>query len=122
MLLVKKWEGSSKNYRWSKRITVDTSNNSSNLMVLKNGDSVPNIPGFNNQVSIKDIVTDYIENGDIKLKENEVIYLFELGTEVSAEDPDDPAADFQDLVILVSINGVDTSQSEDESQDAVSPR
>ncbi|MGB3856659.1 MAG: hypothetical protein WBL13_09305 [Methanosarcina flavescens] len=105
------------NNRWSKSITVDTSSNPSNLIVLKNGDSVPNIPGFNNQVSIKDIVTDYIENGRIKLKENEAIYLFELGTKKL----NDKAADFQDLVILVSINGVDTSQSEDESQDAVSP-
>lgn len=95
-------------------LTVSTSTHSSNLKVLKNGDRVPNIPGFQDQDSIEDFIIDYIDNGSIKLKENEAIYLFELGnTNLNSS-----GADFQDLVILVSVNGTDTLQSAVVSQEA----
>jgi hypothetical protein len=98
-------------------LTVNTSTNSPNLKVLKNGDPVPDIPGFQGQDSIEDFVTDYIENGSIKLKENEAIYLFELGN----TNLNSVGADFQDLVILISVNGADTPQSATVSQDMVYP-
>jgi hypothetical protein len=106
------------NSGWSKSITVNTLANPSNLKVLKNGDPVPGIPAFDNQASIKDIVKDYIENGSIKLKENEAIYLFELGT----TDLGSSAADFQDLVVLISVKGADTPQPAAVSQDIVYPQ
>lgn len=95
-----------------KILEVSTSTNSPNLKVLKNGDDVPNIPGFRGQDSIEDFVKEYIENGSIKLKENEVIYLFEL----SNKNLNTYGVDFQDLVLLVSVNGEDASKSAIESQ------
>lgn len=97
-----------------KILEVNTSTNPSNLKVLTNGDAVPNIPGFQGQDSIEDFVTDYIENGSIKLKENEAIYLFELGN----TNPNSDGADFQDLVILISVNEADTPQAAVGSQEA----
>lgn len=95
-------------------LTVNTSTSPSNLTVLTNGDAVPNIHGFQGQDSIEDFVKDYIENGSLNLKENEAIYIFELGNKILKTN----GADFQDLVLLVSLNGADSSKSIVESQDA----
>jgi hypothetical protein len=100
-----------------KILTVSTSTNSPNLKVLTNGDPVPDIPGFGDQDSIEDFVTDDNKNGSIKLKENEAIYLFELGN----KNLNSAGADFQDPVILISINGADAPQSAVVSQDVVYP-
>jgi hypothetical protein len=106
------WEYNKQN----KILEVSTSNYPSNLKVLKNGDSVPDIPGFKDQKSIEYFVKDYIKNGSIRLKENEAIYLFELGnTNLKSS-----GADFQDLVILISVNAADTPQSVVSSQEPVS--
>ncbi|WP_054864445.1 hypothetical protein [Methanosarcina barkeri] len=102
------------NHKSKQILTVSTSTNSSNLKVLMNEDRVSDIPGFHGQDSIEDFVKGYIENGSIKLKENEAIYIFELGN----TNLDSSGADFQDLVILVSVNGVETSQSTVESQNS----
>jgi hypothetical protein len=111
-------EACSWEYNQAKKILeVGTSTNSPNLKVLKNGNPVPDIPGFQGQDSIENFVKDYIENGRIKLKENEAIYLFELGN----TDLKSAGADFQDLVILISIKGADIPQSEVVSQDEVYP-
>lgn len=73
--------------------------NSSNLNVLRNGDSVPKIPGAMGQDSIEDYLQDYVEDGKIVLEENEAIFLFELGTTNLSSS----VADFQDLVVLMTI-------------------
>ncbi|AKB44196.1 type IV pilin [Methanosarcina vacuolata] len=101
-------------YKPKQILTVNTSTLPLNVKVLKNGDPVPDIPGFQGQDSIEDFVKGYIENGSIKLKENEAIYIFELGN----TDLDSSGADFQDLVILVSVNGEDASKSAIESHKA----
>lgn len=95
-----------------KHLIVNTSTLPLNVKVLTNGDPVPDIPGFKDQKSIEDFIKGYIENGSIKLKENEAIYLFELGN----TDLTSTGADFQDLVLLVSVNGEDASKSAIESQ------
>jgi len=101
-------------HKLKKHLIVSTSTLPLNLKVLTNGDPVPDIPGFQGQNSIEDFVKGYIENGSIKLKENEAIYLFELGN----KDLTSTGADFQDLVILVSVNGADATQSAVTSQEA----
>lgn len=78
-------------------MSVDSSSNSQQVLVLRDGDAVPNIPGFANQGNIADFVEDYIVDGHVSLGANEVIYLFELGT----SDMSSPYADFQDLVVVV---------------------
>ncbi|WP_440948352.1 hypothetical protein ACSAZL_09060 [Methanosarcina sp. T3] len=83
----------------SKLLEVSSSGNSPNMKVLKNGDSVPPIQGFADQASMEEFVSSYIEDGKMKLGENEAIYFFELGT----TDLSSSGADFQDLVVLVSL-------------------
>jgi len=87
---------------WSKEncLEVSSENHPDNLKVLRNGDSVPNISGAMDQDSIADFVAGYVEDGKIVLDENEVIFLFELGT----TELHSSAADFQDLVILMTID------------------
>ena len=69
--------------------------------MLRNGDPVPSIDGIYGQGSVKDFVSDYIDvsSNTMALEDNEVIYLYELGTTYSSS-----SADFQDLVVLVSLS------------------
>ena len=71
------------------------------VMVLRNGDVTPDISGFDNQEDIVNFLRPYLtpDGSEIWLHENQVIYLFELGT----NDPNSSAADFQDAVILVTL-------------------
>jgi PKD repeat protein len=87
---------------WTQHMEVKTTGNSPNLIVLKNGDSVPDKPGYLGQASLATFVAPYIKNGKISLKANEAIFLFELGT----TDTSSNAADFQDLVVLMSVQKV----------------
>jgi len=91
---------------WKKTLEVSSTSNSPNLKVLRNGDSVPEIPGAMGQDSIADYLQDYVdENNKIVLEENEAIFLFELGT----TDLSSSAADFQDLVVLLTVDPAPTS-------------
>ena len=79
-------------------LTVSTTTNSSNVIVLRHGDAVPELPAFLDQASITDLIVDYVENGIVVLNPNQAIYLFELGT----TDLSTSYADFQDLVVLIT--------------------
>jgi hypothetical protein len=70
------------------------------VMALVNGDSVPNITPFANQSTIDAFLRGYIQNEKISLPNNQVIYLFELGT----TNKSDAAFDMQDNVVLATIN------------------
>lgn len=85
---------------WHTYMEVSSTLHPSNLKVLKNGDSVPDIPGLDEQPDIAEFVDDYVEDGKVVLEGNEAIFLFELGTTNLGS----TAADFQDLVILVSVD------------------
>ena len=96
------WYSGNSNSHWKTSYTRTTETNPSTLIdVLKNGDDVPDVAGFNNQSSVQDFVSDYVNlNTDTMVMDvDEVIYLFELGT----SDPNSSAADFQDLVLLLTI-------------------
>jgi len=71
------------------------------VKVLRDGDDAPDIDGFDNQSSAEDYVGAYIdyETGKMTMDENQAIYLFEIGT----TNVDSSAADFQDLVVLVTL-------------------
>jgi len=81
-------------------LTASTSSNSSNIIVLKNGDAVPTIPAFLEQSSILDFIIDYVDvtTNTVVLNPNQAIFLFELGT----TNLESSAADFQDLVVLLT--------------------
>ena len=86
---------------WAMHMSVNSLGQSSTVKVLRNGDPVPNIPGFKDQNSLAAFIADYIDTATntVSLDKNQAIYLFELGT----TDLDSSAADFQDLVVLVSL-------------------
>lgn len=88
------------NIDWTKLYEIKSNTNSSFVKVLRNGDPVPKIPGLNPQPPVEEFIKDYVKDGKIVLEENEAIFLFELGT----NDLHSTAADFQDLVILLSVD------------------
>ena len=71
------------------------------VLVLRDGDDVPDISGFDNQADAVHFIQQYIDadTNTMTLDVNQAIYLFELGT----TDLDSSAADFQDAVVLVTL-------------------
>lgn len=87
--------------KFNSYITVDSSSGSAAVKVLRNGDPVPDIKPFEKQDSVKTFLSPYMDlkSGRMTLQANQVIYLFELGT----TSLNSAAADFQDLVALVTL-------------------
>ena len=85
---------------WKSSMVVSSTSNSPNCKILRNGDAVPLIPGLNPQPPVEEFIKDYAKDGKIVLGENEAIFLFELGT----TNLNSTAADFQDLVVLLSVD------------------
>ena len=71
------------------------------VKVLRDGDPIPNIEGMDDQADAVEFVWEYIdpETGTMTMDVNQSIYLFEVGTTRLSSS----AADFQDLVILVTL-------------------
>ncbi len=86
---------------YSKYLQKSSNPANANVLVLKDGDSVPDIEGFDGQDDIEEYIKDYIDtkNKKVTLKPNQAILLFELGT----TNLNSSAADFQDMVVLVTI-------------------
>lgn len=80
---------------------VNSNSGGKQVQALRNGDSAPSVAGFGGQVSAKDMLTNYIDTATnkITLRDNQVIYLFEVGS----TDTDSSAFDMQDLVVLVDL-------------------
>jgi hypothetical protein len=89
----------SNNYGCEHNFTSD-SLNTSQVYVLRNGDSVPNIAPLYNQNTIDAYLKNYLQDGKVTIADNQVIYLFELGT----TNRDSSAYDLQDNVVLVTID------------------
>ncbi len=99
---------------WKSR---NTSQPSDMVMVLRNGDPVPNIDGFGDQADAADLVATYIDTdtNTMALDVNQAIYLFELATDnLNAE-----IADFQDLVVLVTLGKSPKALEDAELMDAM---
>ena len=81
-------------------IEADTSTDTNQVKVLRDGDPVPDIKGLNDQADVLYFIEPYIdlESNRISLDANQAIYLFELGT----TSMNSSSADFQDLVVLVT--------------------
>ncbi len=80
-------------------LKANSTTNSPLLQVLVDGDPVPDITPFDNQATIDTFLRNYIQDGKIKLANNQAIYLFELGT----TDSNSTAFDLQDNVVLATI-------------------
>lgn len=116
----KYWYSGNSNNHWKKYLTVDSSSNSPAVLVLRNGDTVPSIDPFLDQAEITDFIRDYIvpdetdpNIANVVLDENQAIFLYELGT----TDLNSSAADFQDLVVLVTLAHDPAELVEDDDDD-----
>ena len=89
---------------------------SPSVKVLRDGDPVPDIAGYEEQTDAVDFVRDYIdeETNTMTMDENQSIYLFELGTTRLTSS----AADFQDLVVLVTLGTSPEALEEGDLADA----
>ena len=94
-----RYDRRSRRYVLSDHISANTAFGSDFVKVLRDGDPIPDIQGFDGQDDAASFVKDYVENDRIRLHENQVIYLFELGT----SNLNSAAADFQDLVMIVTL-------------------
>jgi len=74
---------------------------SPSVKLLRHGDPVPNLAGFNGQQDAVEFVQQYIDpdTNKMSMHPNQSIYLFELGTTNLSSS----AADFQDLVVLITL-------------------
>ena len=86
-------------------LTADSGDNSQQVIVLRDGDPVPNIAPVDGQLPLEDYIVDYVDaaTNTISLLENQVIYLYELYT----TDMNADAADFQDMIVLLSLGGTE---------------
>ncbi|MFA6259323.1 MAG: prepilin-type N-terminal cleavage/methylation domain-containing protein [Candidatus Peribacteraceae bacterium] len=99
------WYSGNSNSHWRTHYTRQTMAQSERFVwALRDGDTVPDVSSMAQQASIESFLRDYInaETGTVMLPDNQVIYLFELGTANLQSD----AADYQDLVVLVSLHQV----------------
>jgi len=87
--------------RGKKYLERNSVQQSPSVKVLRDGDPVPDIAGYDDQSDAAAFVQGYIDPHDntMRLHKNQAIYLFELGT----TDLDSAAADFQDVVVLVTL-------------------
>lgn len=90
---------------WYSYLTVSSSSQSGNLIVLRDGDSVPNLAGYGGQAAASSFLAPYIQSGKLKLAKNQAVFLFELGTTNLSSS----AADFQDLVVLISMQATSSA-------------
>ncbi len=70
------------------------------VATLRHGDSVPTTPAWAGQVPVGSLLGPYAAEGFIVLEPNEIIVLYELGT----TNLNSPAADFQDLVLIFTVD------------------
>jgi hypothetical protein len=79
------------------------------VLTVLNGNTVPVFKPLGNQRNIKSFLGPYIDaaTGKVKLKSNEAIFLFELGT----TNQNSSAYDMQDLVVLVTLTPNQTVSS-----------
>lgn len=83
-------------------VTYNTvTNKTTQVLSLRNGDTPPVFAPLGSQPPIDAYLTKYLDpaTGKIKLAENQVIFLFELGTTINPSAP----YDMQDLVVLATI-------------------
>ncbi|NND71642.1 MAG: hypothetical protein HKN43_08685 [Rhodothermales bacterium] len=95
-----------RNNHWQTYLSQNSDQGGQQLKVLRDGDDVPNISGYQDQASVADFVADYIgDDGKMTLQGNQSIYLFELGS----TNPNSAAFDQQDLVVLVTMTAEGTT-------------
>lgn len=78
---------------WSQYASYD---DDPHVLVLRDGDAVPEIQPFGGQTALSSYLDPYVEDGHITLPADQVIVLYEFTSDLSSA-----AADYQDLVLLL---------------------
>lgn len=78
--------------------TTSESTNAEYLVVLRDGDAVPNYDAGNGQQDVAEYAEAFIEDGEVVLDDNQAVFLFDF----NRQGTDHPTADYQDAVVLVS--------------------
>lgn len=89
---------SGKESRWGDWRTTSESENSEYLIVLRDGDPVPNYDAGSGQQDVATYAEPFIENGSVSLDDNQALYLFDF----NRQGPNHETADYQDAIVLVS--------------------
>src|SRR3990167_1480664 len=96
------------------------STNTTQVKTLVDGDQAPALAGFGGQKPVLDFLAPYLdETGKVQLAFNQVIMLFELGVNMKTN-PTSSAADFQDLVVLLTVavpSQINSESNDDNSID-----
>jgi len=100
---------------FSQHISVDSATNSHNVVVLRNGDSLPNKRPFTNSQQTPDFLRDFVDHDSrsVVLDENQAMFLFELTTNRSTGS----ASDFDDLAVIVTLARDPADLIEDDDDD-----
>ena len=104
------WYDGSQNSHWQSNYSRSSVGNDF-VIVLRDGDPVPDVEGMRDQASVEEYLSEYISGGSIDIGVNDAIYLFELGT----NSLNSSAADFQDLVVLVTFTMTGDGGQDDSS-------
>jgi len=88
---------------WSPWRTVDASHHAKYMRVLRDGDPVPNAQASSGQKSVAAFVAPYVKNGNVSLRPNQAIFLFDFNTHTPTSQ-----VDYQDAVVLVSFYATHT--------------
>lgn len=81
--------------------TYSTPDSSGHLVVLEDGESVPDYPAFDNQAALQDFLDDILDaQGKIDIGQYDAVVIGEIG--VSNLNSNSSAVDFQDVVILIT--------------------
>lgn len=79
--------------------TYKTNDESGHIIMLQDGDPLPDYPAFDDQEELAEYLQDIIGiDGNIDIDQYEVVYLVEFGS------LDSPATDFQDAVVRLKFN------------------
>lgn len=78
--------------------TTSESTNAEYLVVLRDGDQVPNLDAGNGQQDVAAYAEDFVEDGEVVLDHNQAVFLFDF----NRRGTDHETADYQDAVVLVS--------------------
>ena len=96
------WDGNgNRNSDWDRIEQTENSGDNEFVVVLRNGDIVPDLPGLRDQASVEEFLAPYIDydTTTLTLGVNQAIYLFEL----ASSNPNSPYFDLQDAVVLVTL-------------------
>ncbi|MEM9413859.1 MAG: hypothetical protein AAGA29_00090 [Planctomycetota bacterium] len=97
----RRWYSGVYDSHWRTHLSANSHDEGWQVKVLRDGDDAPEIDGFENQQDAEEFVGAYIDydTGKMTMDQNQAIYLFEIGT----TNVGSSAADFQDLVVLVTL-------------------